>query len=179
MTAHVVLRKVHYWASIVVAVPLVIVIGAGVLLMLKKEVAWIQPPEVTGSAPGEVPRATVAEMFEAAKSVPQAGIESWADLDRVDIQPGDGTVKFVSLTRWEVQVDTATAEVLQAAYRRSDLIENIHDGSFFAGDLTKHYLFLPSGIVLFLMWATGLYMFFLPRFKNRRKRRSGANTSRA
>ena len=34
--------------------------------------------------------------------------------------------------------------------RRSDLIESIHDGSYFGGDWTKLGLFLPAGIVLLL-----------------------------
>ena len=34
-------------------------------------------------------------------------------------------------TGYEVQIDTETAEILQVAVRRSDLIESIHDGSYF------------------------------------------------
>ena len=59
--------------------------------------------------------------------------------------------------------------MLQTAYRRSDLIESIHDGSFFAGDWTKLGLFLPSGIALLLLWLTGLWMFWLPISVKRRR----------
>ena len=85
----------------------------------------------------DVPAVTLVEMFEVAKSVPEAGISSWADLDRVDIKPDKGVIKFISHSRWEVQIDTGTAEILQVAYRRSDLIESIHDGSCFADNWTK------------------------------------------
>jgi hypothetical protein len=71
---------------------------------------------------------------------------------------------------WEVQVDLGTGAVLQSAYRRSDLIESIHDGSIFAGNLTKLGVFLPSGIALLLLWLTGLWMLWLP-FSVKRKRR--------
>jgi hypothetical protein len=46
--------------------------------------------------------------------------------------------------------------VLQTAYRRSDSIESVHAGSFFAGHWTKLGLFLPAGIVLLLLSLSGL-----------------------
>jgi len=168
MKTNVLLRKIHHWGSILIALPLGMMIGAGILLMLKKEVDWIQPPTVRGATPA--PSASFEDLLAAAASVPEAAIRDWHDLDRVDVKPGKGIVKFVANNRWEVQVDAATARVLHVAYRRSDLIEDLHDGSFFA-DWTKLYLFLPSGVILFTLWLTGLYLFFLPHVKNMQKRR--------
>ena len=142
MKPQILFRKVHHWAAIVVALPLAVMIGAGVLLMLKKDLDWVQPPTVTGASTA-FPAVPLDELFAAARATGRAGIDRWQDLDRVDFKPDKGVVKFVSASRWEVQVDTATGQVLQVAYRRSDLIESIHDGSFFA-DWTKLYLFLPS-----------------------------------
>ncbi len=62
--------------------------------------------------------------------------------------------------------------MLQTAYRRSDLIESIHDGSFFAGDWSKLGVFLPSGVALLLLWITGLWMFWLPFSVQRKRRRA-------
>jgi len=170
MKLRILLRKVHHWGSILVALPLMVMIGAGLLLMLKKEVSWIQPPTERGVS-AEMPVLSFEELFVSAQSVEAAGLQNWADLDRVDVKPDKGIIKFVGENRWEVQVDTATGEVLQTAYRRSDLIESIHDGSFFAG-WTKLYLFLPAGILLLVLWGTGLYLFFLPHVKNYQKRRA-------
>lgn len=184
MKTQVLLRKIHHWGSIIIAPVLIVMIGAGVLLQLKKEIDWIQPPASSGTAFGArsaLPAASLARMFEAAKGVPQAGINSWADLTRVDIKPERGMVKFVSASSWEVQVDTATAKVLQVAYRRSDLIETIHDGSFFA-DWAKLYVFLPAGVGLLVLWLTGVYLFALTEIKKagsrrkRRQRRAGSGT---
>jgi uncharacterized iron-regulated membrane protein len=168
MKLPILLRKIHHWGSIVIVIPLVVMIGAGIFLQLKKEIDWIQPPSQKGMVTDQVPLTTVAELFEAAAGVSEAGINTWTDLERVDFKPDKGIIKFISKSRWEVQVDTATAEVLQVSYRRSDLIETIHDGSFFAA-WTKLYLFLPAGIALFVLWLTGLYMFFLPYFKKAQK----------
>ena len=171
MKLRVLLRKIHHWGSIVIAIPIGVIIIAGFFLQLKKEVDWIQPPSQTGVVQTEVPPTTVEELYTAAASVPEAGINSWEDLERVDFKPDQGIIKFISKSRWEVQVDTYTAEVLQVSYRRSDLIEKIHDGSFFA-EWVKLYLFLPSAVVLFVLWMTGLYMFFLPYFKKGKKRKA-------
>ncbi len=164
------LRQVHHWSSVILAVPLLIMIGAGVLLMLKKDVVWIQPATVSGATPGTAPPLSLSALFEAARSVETAGITTWADLARMDVKPGKGVAKFVSASNWEVQVDIHTGRVLQVAYRRSDIIEALHDGSFFA-DWTKLGLFLPTGLLLFVMWATGLYLFALTHVKRAAKRR--------
>ncbi len=167
MKPQILFRKVHHWGSIFVALPLMLMIGAGIFLMLKKEITWIQPQTIEGSQTG-VPLLTVAQMFEAAKKASEAGFASWDDLDRLDFKPGKGVAKFVGHNNWEVQVDTHTGELLQVSFRRSDIIESLHDGSFFS-DGIKLYLFLPAGIGLFILWCTGLYLFFLPHLKNRQK----------
>lgn len=177
MKPRIVLRQIHHWASIVIALPLLVMIGSGILLMLKKDIDWIQPPSQAGARPADVPRFDFPTLFAAAKAVDKAGLESWADLDRVDVKPDKGMVKFVGTNRWEVQIDTATGAVLNVAYRRSDLIESLHDGSFFA-DWTKLYLFLPAGIGLLVLWITGVYIFFLPHVMRARKRRRKATPGR-
>jgi len=165
-------RQVHYWLSLAVLVPAIIIFGAGSLLMLKKEVDWVQPSTQTGVVEAQLPEASFQQMLEAARRHPEAGIAQWSDIDRIDLRVDRGIAKLRANSGWEVQVDTKTAEVLSVAYRRSDVIESIHDGSFFS-DAVKLYVFLPTGIVLIIMWMTGVYLFFLPRIaklrKNRRK----------
>ena len=162
------LRQVHYWLSLAVAVPAVIIFVAGILLMLKKEIAWIQPPTTSGIVSNEVPEISFEEMLDAARQHPEAEIREWADIDRIDLRIGKGVAKLRANSGWEVQVDTHNGEVFSVAYRRSDLIEQIHDGSFFSGAV-KLYIFLPTGISLTLMWGTGLYLFLLPMFRKKKK----------
>ncbi len=80
-------------------------------------------------------------------------VDGWDDVNRLDVRPGRGVVKVWLHNGYEVQVDLGTGAVLQTAYRRSDLIESIHDGSFFAGDWTKLGLFLPDGDRVALLLA--------------------------
>jgi hypothetical protein len=85
-------------------------------------------------------------------------------------------IKVRAENSWEIQIDANSGQVLQVAYRRSDLIERIHDGSFF-GSYAKHWLFLPSAMVLIGLWGTGLVMFFHPHLaRSKRRRRTAAPT---
>ncbi len=159
VNARVLMRKGHRWGAIVVAVPFLVVIVTGILLQLKKEIPWVQPPTQRGA--GKAPTIAFDAILAAARSIPEAGIEGWGDVDRLDVQPSRGLAKVTSRTRWEVQVDLKTGDVLQAAYRRSDLIESLHDGSWFH-DAAKLYVFLPAAVVVLGLWVSGIYLFFLP-----------------
>jgi hypothetical protein len=161
-------RKIHYWLSIVAAVPVLIVIASGILLQTKKEFAWIQPPEQRGA--GKNPSLPLSEVLEISRTIPEAEIASWDDIDRLDVRPGRGMLKVRAKNNWEIQIDTETGAVLQSAYRRSDIIESIHDGSFFH-DAVKTWIFLPSAVILFVLWLTGIYLFLLPYLVRRRKKK--------
>ncbi|KAA3610819.1 MAG: PepSY domain-containing protein [Planctomycetota bacterium] len=161
-------RKFHRWGAVLIAVPLLVVICSGILLQLKKELTWVQPPTQKGV--GKTPILSFEQILDAAKSAEQAGLQSWQDVDRLDVRPSKGVVKIRGKNHWEVQVDSETGEVLQVAYRRSDLIEAIHDGSWFY-EPAKLWVFLPSALVLFVLWGTGAYLWWLPHGVRRRKRR--------
>ena len=146
------LRQIHYWLSLAVALPAGIIFFAGIFLMLKKEVDWIQPPTAAGVVSGELPDIGFDQMLDVARNYPEAQIETWTDIDRIDLRIGKGIAKLQAKSGWEVQIDTKTGEVLNVAYRRSDIIEQIHDGSFFS-DAVKLYVFLPVGVLLIVMWG--------------------------
>lgn len=166
-------RKCHRWGAILIALPFLLVLITGLLLQLKKEWSWVQPPTMRGK--GKTPTISLEAMLEAARSRPEVGVQSWDDVERIDVQPGRGVAKIQAHSRWEIQVDLKTGEVLQVAYRRSDLIESLHDGSWFH-DSAKLWVFLPVAVVVLGLWGTGIYLFFLPyavRWSRGRNARGG------
>ncbi|MEL6686163.1 MAG: PepSY domain-containing protein [Pseudomonadota bacterium] len=167
------LRQIHYWLSLAIFLPAGIILFAGIFLMLKKDVDWIQPPTTRGVVADQIPAISYEQMVAASRLHPEAGVMEWSDIDRIDLRTGRGIAKIQAKSGWEIQIDTNTGNVLNVAYRRSDIIESIHDGSFFS-DRVKNYIFLPTGIVLIIMWGTGIYLFFLPQVKRRSKRRQKA-----
>jgi len=160
-------RKVHYWIGFAAAVPMLVMILSGLLLQMKKQWDWVQPPEVRGT--GTTPVLNFDEVLARVRTVPDMDVQSWDDVNRLDVRPGRGMVKVWLNNGWEVQVDLGTGAILQTAYRRSDFIESIHDGSYFAGDWTKLGLFLPSGVIVFLLWISGMWMWWVPFAAKRRK----------
>ena len=75
-------RDVHRWGSILTALPIVVITVTGVILQLKKDVAWVQPPTAKGA--GAELKLSFDEILTAAKSSPEAGFQSWDDIDRLD-----------------------------------------------------------------------------------------------
>lgn len=162
-------RKVHYWASFVIALPLLVIFITGLLLQIKKQWTWVQPAEHRGSS--KTPQIGLDRIFEAVAAVEGLTVDGWEDISRVDVRPSKGIAKVTLHDQWEVQVDLGTGAVLHSAYRRSDLIESLHDGTFFAGDWTRYGLFLPSGIVLLWLWISGMWMWWVPFAAKRRRAR--------
>ncbi|WP_421787602.1 PepSY domain-containing protein [Hyphobacterium sp.] len=167
------IRDIHHWGSPILMLPLGIMIIAGLFLMLKKDIGWIQPPtqrsaiEISGP-----PETTLSDLYEAAAAIPELEIAGWEEFDRIDIRSDRGIAKFIAPNRWEAQIDLVSLEVLSLEYRRSDLFEQIHDGSFFA-DWVKTFIFLPVGVILLILWLTGIWLFFEPywkRWKRNKKR---------
>lgn len=164
-------RKIHRWGAILTAAPMLVVIATGVILQLKKDWSWVQPPTVRGS--GQELALSFDDVLEAVKGVPEAEVAGWDDVDRLDVRPGRGMLKVRANNRWEVQLDAADGTVLQVAYRRSDLIESLHDGSWF-DDRAKLWVFLPTAFVALVLWFTGMYLWLLPHLVRRRRKRKHA-----
>jgi hypothetical protein len=158
-------RKTHYWGAIICALPILIVIITGLFLLLRKDIAWIQPKTIRGT--GTVPTLSFSKIMAISQSVTTAGIHDWEDVNRLDIRPNKGVVKIRSNTRWEIQLDQQTGDILQVAYRRSGLIESLHDGTFFHRYVSLG-VFFPSAILLLILWITGIYMFFKPWFTKKK-----------
>lgn len=147
--------------------PVLAVLLSGVVLQLKKSSSWIQPKTISGS--NQPPEISFNKILSITTTIPEAQVRGWDDIARLDVRPGKGMLKVRCKNRWEIQLDARSGDVLQVAYRRSDLIESLHDGSFF-GDFVKLGIFLPAAMVLVILWITGVYLFFLPHLAKRRKR---------
>ena len=134
----------------------------GILLQLKKDVDWIQPPTMIGENIQNL-SLSFDKILNISSSVSEANISSWEDVDRLDVRPNKGIVKVRARNNWEIQIDTFTGKVIQTAYRRSDIIEKLHDGSWF-NDKIKLWVFFTSGVLLLGLWLTGVYMLARPYY---------------
>ena len=169
------LRKFHFWGAIVIFIPVVIVIATGILLQVKRESAW-QPPTAIGQ--GIEPTLSFDEIVNAATEAPEAGIGGWEDVNRLQVLAEKGIIKVRGENGWEVQVDHQTGDVLQVGYRWVNIVEEMHDGSWFH-DKAKLWVFLPSSVILLMLWISGIYLIILPYWtkgQRARKRKMAMST---
>lgn len=161
-------RKAHRIGALVSALPVLVVLVTGVLLQLKKDWSWVQPPTQRG------PEARLAlgwdELLTVLQGVEAAEVASYDDVVRVDAQPKRGLIKVQCENGFEVQVDSVHGAVLSVAYRRSDVIEALHDGSWFH-EWAKLGIFLPTAFVLCLLWISGVHLWLVPHLVRRRRRK--------
>ncbi|MBS0011304.1 MAG: PepSY domain-containing protein [Bacteroidales bacterium] len=175
-------RKIHRKLAVSSFLLFILISVTGVLLGWKKHSSDIILPhsfEGTSTNTGEW------LSFDSLKTVAfntlrdSIGLGLSTELERIDARPSKGMVKFVFLNHyWEVQLDAATAGVLSVAKRRSDFIENIHDGSildyiFKTRDGFFKVIYTSIlGLLLLSFTITGFWLWYGPRKikKNKRKK---------
>ena len=99
-------------------------------------------------------------------------------IDRIDIRPNKGIVKLIFEDHYRaLQLDGTTGKILLVEKRKSDLIENIHDGSILdklfgtGGEKIKVSYTVIMGISLLMLVLTGFWLWYGPKRlrKNRKK----------
>lgn len=162
-------RNTHRWSSIIIALPFLVIIITGILLLLKKEFEYIQP--ASAKVDNNYPTLSFDKILIAAQGVKIAEVDSWQAIDRLDVRPNKGIIKVRTKSSWEIQLDAQTGQVLKVAFRRSDIIEQLHDFTYWQ-DSANLWFTLPISITLLIIAITGTILFFLPyfrRYKNKQR----------
>jgi uncharacterized iron-regulated membrane protein len=169
--------NLHKWTGLVASAMVLLTSVTGVLLLVKKRVDWIQPPTALGAA-GEPGRfIPLQDAFEILLGLEHADFATTDDIDRVDVRPGRRVYKIRSKHHnAEVQVCAITGEVLSISTRPSDLIEQIHDGSFFAGWVHDWLMPAYAAALAFLAFS-GWWLWLEPQYRRRRRRRREGSTA--
>ncbi|MEM9272725.1 MAG: PepSY-associated TM helix domain-containing protein [Cyanobacteria bacterium P01_F01_bin.143] len=147
------LLKYHYWLGWIVIIPWAFVISSGLLLQVRYEVPWVMPTVQQGQ--GTVPQIEFVQVLETARQTPEYDIQEWKDIWRVYVYPNKGITTIRAKNREELQLDSETGEVLQIATRRTDWLEDIHEGKWMGMNL---WLFLPVHILSLILWITGAFV---------------------
>jgi len=99
------------------------------------------------------------------------------ELERIDVRKDKGMVKFVFKDHfWGIQLDGVTGELLHIERRRSDFIENIHDGSILdyyfgiSGEYAKLIYTTIMGSALLIFTITGFWLWYGPKRMRRNSR---------
>ena len=160
----------HKWTGIVLSAVFLCTAATGFTLLIKKKVDWIQPPTMKGESGTLEDFISVPDLFNAVLAQGHADFASPEDVDRVDFRPGKRVFKVQSIrNHTEMQVCAVTGNVLHIDTRRSDLLENIHDGSFF-GEWAHTWLMPVTCLGLAFLSLSGLWLWIEPTVRKRRRK---------
>jgi uncharacterized iron-regulated membrane protein len=148
-------RRFHRLIALGIALPTLLVLVTGILLQLRQDWRWIQP-RAELAQPG-MPVITIQQALEQVRAVPEAGVRSWEDVATFDVRFRKGTISVRTRNGYEVQLDGRDGKVLSAAPRRTSLLIELHQGSFFH-PLVMRWVFLPAGIGLLFLWFSGVWI---------------------
>jgi len=167
-------RVLHRWMGIGLALFLLISAVTGILLSLKKNFDFLQPPTQKGQSTDMSTWSSLEELKLAAYDAAQKhdpAVQN--EIDRMDVRPQKGIVKVIfKEENLEIQLDGVSKEVLSIAPRHADWIESLHDGSIIS-DLFKLISMNALGFGLILMVCSGLWLWIGPkRVRKLRKKRT-------
>lgn len=165
-------RKIHRLSGFYLFALLLIVAITGILLGWKKNSFGLISTEnhkgITISTQNWLP---VFQLNEIANQqlIRYTNPEISTELDRIDIRPEIGMVKFIYKNHYyAIQLDGANGNLLLVEYRLADLLENIHDGSIldtiFQTNTSFFKLIFTSitGLAIVLFSFTGFWLYYGP-----------------
>lgn len=166
-------RKLHRQIAIALFVFFLIISLTGLLLGWKKNsFGLILPPTSKGVSTNLKTWLPLDSLQNIAIKVLHDSVSPKlsANLERIDVRPAKGTVKFIfEDDYWEIQLDGTNANILKIDKRRSDIIENIHDGTILdvlfntKNDQFKLAYTTIMGTALLMLGITGFWLWYGPK----------------
>lgn len=161
--------KLHRWLGVAAGIVLLLTAVTGVLLLVKKDYAWIQPKTMKCAEGTLADVQPIQKVIEAVLALDIPQFQSADDISRIDFRPGKRLHKVISRhDDCEVQVDAITLKTSGPNVRRSDWLESLHDGSWF-GDFAHDWVMPVVAIILAFLAISGYVMWLYPKWKKMRR----------
>jgi uncharacterized iron-regulated membrane protein len=160
--------ELHKWIGIVLSLVFINVSVTGLLLLEKKHYDWIQPPTQRGQEGKPADFVTIQAALDSVLDSNHPDFANLDAIDRIDVRPGKRVYKVLAKTNHaEIQIDAMTGKVLSVSERKSDMLEQLHDGSFF-GDWMHGKIMPVVAIANIFLTLTGLYLWLGPKFRKKK-----------
>ena len=172
-------RKIHRQTGITLFFLFIIVGITGLFLGWKKNVDVLQYPSQRGVSNNVSTWLSTDSLVNIAttKLVKWKGKEYSTEIDKIDARPDKGMVKVIFKEHhYSLQLDAETGEVLSYEYRTSDLIEQLHDGTFIdklfglPGGVFKLFYTTVLGTALVLFSVSGFWLWYGPKIMRKDKK---------
>jgi hypothetical protein len=172
-------RKLHRYSGIFLFIFFFVVGITSILLGWKKDSGgYLLPDTAKGTSSNLEEWLPVEELHKIALHSlhDTLGSEEIFAVDRMEIRKNDGVVKVSFKNSYHgLQLDGATGKLLQFGPRRSDFIEDLHDGSILDDLLetdSNIFTLLYStilGAALLLFTMTGIWLWYGPKRMKKRQ----------
>lgn len=175
-----VFRWIHRKLAIFLFVFFLIMSVSGLLLGIKKQTHLLAPTQ-KGTSPDLSKWLSFDSLRKNAVIYLRDSVDASLspELDRMDVRPGNGIVKFSFRDHYRgLQLDGVTGRLLSVETRRSDFIEQIHDGSIvdrvfgLGKDQVKLSYNIIMGLSLSMLVITGFWLWYGPKRLRKHRRAS-------
>lgn len=159
--------ELHKWIGVALSLVLINISITGLLLLEKKNYKWIQPATRQGQEGLPADFVTIQATIDTVLGCNHPDFANLDAINRIEIRPGQRVYKILSKTNYaEIQIDAVTGQVLNIASRRSDLLEQLHDGSLFSPWI--HGKIMPTvAVANIVLVLSGLYLWLGPKLKKK------------
>lgn len=172
-------RKIHRWLGASLFILFLVISFSGLLLGWKKNSnGYLLPKSHQGTTSELAQWLPIDSLHGIAHKtlLDSVNSELSTKIAKIDARPNKGMLKFIFKDHpWSIQLDGATGKVLNIGQRRSDWIENIHDGSIvddFFGIEGKPFKLVYSsvmGLALLGFTVTGFWLWYGPKRMRKKK----------
>lgn len=163
-------RKIHRYTGLALFALFMVIAITGLLLGWKKNSnGYLLPKSKRGTSIVSTEWLSIDALQDRAQFVLDSLTPTLdPTIDRIDIRPDKGMVKFTFKQHYqEVQLDCANGAILSFSKRRSDFIEQLHDGSIVdrqtGGSFVKLLYTTIMGLALLIFTLTGFWLWYGPK----------------
>lgn len=161
-------RQWHRQVSLIIALPILVTLTTGVLLMLRGQFHFIQPASQMGQMPLTAPVVSANQILEQLQTLPEAEVNGWQDVSSLIFSPAKGTYQARLKNNYLVQFDAQNGQILDINYRLTNVLIALHQGTFFHKKAML-WIFFPASVGLWFLWLSGMYLAIYPQIKRRKK----------
>jgi uncharacterized iron-regulated membrane protein len=147
-------RKLHGKIALIIFLPLIIIALSGVILQLRDQFEYIQPSLVKYELIKDLPGLTLKQIED-----------RFPGLDQIIYKPQKQSLLIRYKDGYEKQIHPQTGEVLKEAMRRTNVLIEIHQGSWM-GKFGQYFIHFISGLALCFLIMSGLYIYPFKRKKS-------------
>ncbi len=165
------LRWLHRKIAIFLFIFFLVISITGLLLGIKKQTGLLSPTQ-KGISSDLATWLPVDSLQKIATQILRDSVspDLSPEMDRIDIRPEKGIAKFIFKNHYTgLQLDGTTGKLLLIEKRKSDFIEDLHDGSILdnlfgtSNEQIKLGYTVVMGISLFMLILSGLWLWYGPK----------------